>query len=352
MTTQNNAIVREIAPSIHGLMSLAAVVEHGSFTRAARALGVSQAAVSQQVRDLERSCGLPLIVQHGRILTTTSLGKELASIGRNISLEARRAMKSIAEHADGHQGHITIGASMTIGVYLVPAILARLQKKRPGIHVQIEIANTEAIAQAVVDGIVDIGVVEGTVKRPELLLAAFAQDELRCIAPRGHALRGRPVRLEALAGETLLLREPGSGSRETLLDGLAARAFSFANVIEIGNPEAIFGAVCAGLGISWASELAVAAHNAATIEQLDVEDLRVSRTLCYVRRRDLASSPAMLAFLELLDACEPSGCKPAPASHRPAIRMSSPSSPLPLDGVGRTRTAPRRRFLSADDVTG
>jgi len=308
--------VRELSPSINGLMSLAAVVEHGSFTRAARALGVSQAAVSQQVRDLERSCGLPLIVQHGRILTTTSLGKELASIGRNISLEARRAMKCIGEHVDGHEGHITIGASMTIGVYLMPAILARLQKKRPGIHVQIEIANTEAIAQAAVDGLVDIGVVEGTVKRPELLITAFARDELRCIAPRGHRLRARPVRLEELAGETLLLREPGSGSRETLLEGLGARAFSFASVIEIGNPEAIFGAVCAGLGISWASELAVAAHNAATIERLDDEDLRVSRTLCYVRRRDLAPAPAMVAFLELLEAEEAFGRERAFASQR------------------------------------
>lgn len=299
-----SAAVREVSPSINALMSLAAVVEHGSFTRAARALGVSQAAVSQQVRDLERGCGLPLIVQHGRMLTTTSLGKELASIGRSISREARRAAKSIAEHAEGQEGHISIGASMTIGVYLVPAILARLQRKRPGIRVQIEIANTEVIAQAVVDGLVDIGVVEGTVKRPELLTAAFARDELRCIAPRGHELRGRPVLLERLAGETLLLREPGSGSRETLLEGLAARAFAFSRVIEIGNPEAIFGSVCAGLGISWASQLAVAAHNAETIEQLQIEDLHVSRTMCYVRRRDLAPSPAMLAFIDLLEADE------------------------------------------------
>ncbi|GAC1541578.1 MAG: LysR family transcriptional regulator [Vulcanimicrobiaceae bacterium] len=296
--------MRETSPSINGLMSLAAVVEHGSFTRAARALGVSQAAVSQQVRDLERGCGLPLVVQHGRVLTTTSLGKELASIGRNISLESRRAAKSVAEHVQGHKGHVTIGASMTIGVYLVPAILARLQKTRPGIHVQIEIANTEVIAQATVDGIVDIGIVEGSVKRPELLTEAFARDELRCIAPRGHALRGRPIVLEQLADETLLLREPGSGSRETLLDGLAARAFAFSRVIEIGNAEAIFGAVCAGLGITWASELAVATHDAATIERLDVEDLYLSRTLRYIRRRDLAPSPAMLAFLELLEADE------------------------------------------------
>lgn len=294
--------MRELSPSINGLMSLAAVVEHGSFTRAARALGVSQAAVSQQVRELERVCGLPLVIQQGRLLTTTSLGKELASIGRSISLESRRAVKSISEHADGHKGHVTIGASMTIGVYLVPAILARLQQTRPGIHVQIEIANTEVIAQATVDGIVDVGVVEGTVKRPELLIAPFAQDELRCIAPRGHALRGRPVLLEQLAAETLLLREPGSGSRETLLESLVARGFSFAHVVEIGNPEAIFGAVGAGLGISWASELAVAAHNTATIEQLQIDDLRVSRTLCYVRRRDLAPSPATLAFLNLLEA--------------------------------------------------
>jgi len=285
-------------------MSLAAVVEHGSFTRAARALGVSQAAVSQQVRELERGCGQALVVQSGRVLTMTSLGKELASIGRTISLESRRASKSISEHAQGHKGHLTIGASMTVGVYLVPAILARLQKERPGIHVQIEIANTEAISQATVDGSVDIGVVEGTVRRPELISAAFARDELRCIAPRGHALRGRPILLEQLAAETLLLRETGSGSRESILEALAVRSCGLESVIEIGNAEAIFGAVCAGLGITWASELAVAARDVTNIEQLVVSDLRVSRTMRYIRRRDLAPSPATLAFLTYLEAEE------------------------------------------------
>lgn len=296
-------------------MSLAAVVEHGSFTRAARALGLSQAAVSQQVRDLERSCGLPLVVQSGRVLTTTSLGKELAAIGRCISLESRRAVKSISEHAQGHRGHLTIGASMTVGVYLVPAILARLQRERPGIHVQIEIANTEEITKATVDGLVDIGVVEGTVRCLELTSEAFGRDELRCIAPRGHVLRGHPIRLEQLAAETLLLREPGSGSRESVLDALAARAFAFENVIEIGNAEAIFGAVCAGLGITWASELAIAAHDVTNIELLDVLDLSVSRTLRYVRRRDLAPSPAMLAFLQFVEAEE--------ASRRVALTLRS-----------------------------
>lgn len=309
----NTLVVREASPSINGLMSLAAVVEHGSFTRAARALGVSQAAVSQQVRELERGCGLPLIVQSGRVLTTTSLGKELASIGRSISLESRRAVKSISEHVQGHKGHLTIGASMTVGVYLLPAILARLHRERPGIHIQIEIDNTEVIAQGTIDGIVDIGVVEGTVRRPELLSEAFARDELRCIAPRGHALRGRPILLDQLAAETLLLREPGSGSRESVLDALAARAFAFANVIEIGNAEAIFGAVCAGLGITWASELAVAAHDVTNIEQLSVDDLRVSRSMRHIRRRDLAPSPAMLAFLASLEAEEAGRRRPARA---------------------------------------
>jgi len=328
--------VREASPSITGLMSLAAVVEHASFTRAAKALGVSQAAVSQQVRDLERVCGIPLIVQHGRLLTTTALGKELASIGRTISLESRRAAKNIAEHVQGHKGHITIGASMTVGVYLVPAMLARLQKRRPGIHVQIEIANTDEIAQATIDGIVDIGVVEGAVKRPELHTEPFARDELRCIAPRGHGLRGAPVFVEQLLDETLLLREPGSGSRETLLDGLAARGVAFSRVIEIGNAEAIFGAVAAGLGITWASELAVAAHDVATIEQLQVDDLHLSRTLRYIRRRDLAPSPAMLAFVELIEAGKTR--EPLALAMRTTKRNGAATSPVSTSAASRRET--------------
>lgn len=111
-----------------------------------------------------------------------------------------------------------------------------------------------------------------------------------------------------------MIREPGSGSREVLLDALAAKRFSFARVIEISNAEAIFHAVTAGLGISWASELAVAAHEVGAIEQLDVKDFRVMRTMSHIRRRDLAPTPAMLAFLEIVEDAQTLEFSPAPAS--------------------------------------
>lgn len=300
MPPRTGYAVRTPALSINALMTLAAVVEHQGFTRAAEALGVSQAAVSQQVRDLERACGLPLISQHGRTLATTALGEELAAIGRRLALESRRAEKTVAEHVAGYAGHLTVGASMTTGVYLVPDVLARLRAARPAIHVEVEIANTEDIAQATVDGLVDVGVVEGPVKRPELLVTAFRQDELRCVVPPGHRLAGGTAPLEELGRETLLIRERGSGSREVLLEALAARGFTFATTVDIANPEAIVRAVAAGLGIAWVSALVAAAHDERTIAPLDVTDLRVTRTMSHLHRRDTAPSPPAQAFIELL----------------------------------------------------
>jgi len=171
---------------------------------------------------------------------------------------------------------------MTIGVYLVPAILARLQKIRPGVHVQLEKANTEMIAQAAIDGIADIGVVEGTVKRPKLHADAFATACRRdAAAPR--------------AG----LRFTRNSPRRSGRSGVRVRT-RHRNRQCGGNIERSLGGARDHVGVG----ARCAAHDVATIEQLHVKDLHLSRTLRYIRRRDLAPSPAMVAFIELLEAGE------------------------------------------------
>ncbi|MBC5803930.1 MAG: LysR family transcriptional regulator, partial [Candidatus Eremiobacteraeota bacterium] len=109
--------------NVNHLVVLAAVVEHGGYTRAAEAMGVSQPSISQQMRDLERTCGLPLVRQRGRRLEATHLGTELAALGRRIGLDAERGARLVAEHAAGLAGKVPVGASMTTAAYYVPRAL-------------------------------------------------------------------------------------------------------------------------------------------------------------------------------------------------------------------------------------
>jgi DNA-binding transcriptional LysR family regulator len=278
--------------NVHQLVVLATVVEHESFTRAAEALGVSQPSVSQAMRELERSCGLPLVEQRGRTLAPTPLGSELAALGRRIALDARRGAKLVAEHNAGLAGKLTIGASMTTGAYYLPRVLVELRRERPGIAVDVEIANTADVAQATVDELVDFGVVEGSVERAELVYARLGTDVLVCIASSRHRFAGRTATLAELLDETLLLREPGSGTREAVLEALAPHGARFDLTIDVGSNDAILQAVAEGLGISWLSERAVAANTGRPLGEIDVRDVAVVRQLGIVRRRDRALGPA------------------------------------------------------------
>lgn len=286
--------------NVNQLVVLATVVEHGNYTRAAEALGVSQPSVSQQMRELERACGLPLVEQRGRALAPTSLGDELATLGRRIRLDARRGAKLVADHNAGLAGKLTIGASMTTGAYYLPRVLVQLRAGRPGIAVDVEIANTADVAQATVDELVDFGVVEGHVDRPELLYQRVGTDVLACIASAHHPLAGRAPALADVLEETLLLREPGSGTREAVLDALAARAARFDATIDVGSNDAILQAVAEGLGIAWLSERAVAANAGRPIATIDVRDVTVTRELGVVRRRDRALAPTAQHLVDAL----------------------------------------------------
>jgi DNA-binding transcriptional LysR family regulator len=284
--------------SVSALTTLAAVAEYGSFTRAAEALGISQPSVSQQIRDLERSCGLPLVVSRGRTLAFSALGDELAALGRRIALDVERAEKRIAEYSAGDAGRLTIGASLTTAAYLVPPMLAALQRDRPGIAASVRIANTADVAQMMVDELIDVGIVEGRVERVELTVTPLCDDVLVCIAPAAHPLANTSVALSALAAETLVQREPGSGTREAL-DAALPRDATFARTIDIGGNDAIVQAVRAGLGIAWLSRRAFEAHRADGLATIDVTDVNAARAFSAIRRRDTALTPAAATFVAL-----------------------------------------------------
>jgi LysR family transcriptional regulator, low CO2-responsive transcriptional regulator len=288
--------------SITQLVTLSLVAKHQSFTRAAESMGVSQPSVSQQVRELERACSCPLVLQQGRRLKLTPLGEELAQIGAHIALDRERAVRTILSHRAGEAGHVVVGASMTTGAYVLPGAVARYGSAHPEVRVDVRIANTLDVAEMIAEDIVDVGVVEGPLTRDELVVTPFATDELRCFAsPRSPLAKIASLQAADLATATLLVREPGSGTREVVIQALSEAGVNFDRLALFGTIEAIKQAVTEGLGVAWLPVIAVQAElKAKTLVQLNVEGVVVERQFSIVRRRDTAPSFAAREFVDML----------------------------------------------------
>ncbi len=287
------------------LMTLSVVAEHGSFTRAAEALGVTQPSVSQQIRDLENIAGLPVVLQKGRSIALTPLGLELAEIGRRIAVERSRAARAATRHKEGAEGRLTVGASMTTSTYLLPRIVSRVQRQRPDATIELRAGNTFDVAQMVADDVVDVGVVEGDVSRPELIVTPFAQDRLICIAAAKRGFGDKPLQPDDVQNETLLVREDGSGTRQVVLRALASQGFHFKRTLLFGTNETIKNAVHFGIGIAWLSRISLETDLAsAAVRELKFSTPPIERQFSFVRRRDTEPTPLGEAFIAALKSYE------------------------------------------------
>jgi DNA-binding transcriptional LysR family regulator len=283
------------------LMTLSTVAQFGSFTRAAEALGVSQSSISQQIRELEIVAGLPVVKPKGRSITLTPLGRELAEIGGRISAERIRAVRVAARHREGAEGHLLIGASMTTSAHLLPRVISTLQRQNPDATIELLAANTVDVAQMVLDDAVDLGIIEGDLNRPELVVTPFMRDRLICIANAHHPLGEQPLAPQEVARETLLVREDGSGTRQVVLASLSAQGFHFRRTLLFGGNETIRSAVAHGIGIAWLSQTLVESDLASgLIRELHFTTPPIERDFSLIRRRDTMPTPLGAAFISAL----------------------------------------------------
>ena len=200
------------------------------------------------------------------------------------------------------RGRLAIGASTTIGTYLLPGVLAEFWRRHPRVELLVQIENTEQVHRRLAGHELDLGLTEGPVEEGELDDEVFHQDELVMIAAPGHRLAGRPrVPLSAVREEPFILREPGSGTRAVEERALARLKLPVRVVMALGSTEAIKRVVAAGVGLALVSRLAVAAERSAgTLAVLPVAGLRIARPLHLVRRRGRRDGPALQAFCAVL----------------------------------------------------
>ena len=240
------------------LMTFLVVADTGGFSAGAQSLGISQPAVSMQMALLEKSLGLRLMDRQARGVALTEAGETLLQYARRLADLYAQAEHAITDIRDVKQGRLTIGSSTTIGSYLLPGLLATYRQAYPGVTLGVRIANTAEVQQALLDGILHLGFTEGSIDHPELASRVFWQDQLVPIVPADHPLtRRKRVTLAMVAQEPLIIREPGSGTREILEQAAAKRGVKLAPIMELANTEAIKGLVAAGAGVAVISALAV-----------------------------------------------------------------------------------------------
>ena len=241
------------------------VAESGSTAAAAAAISLSQSATSAALNELERLLELQLFDRIGKRLQLNDNGRMLLPQALAL-LDGAGWIERWAHDRDAHIGTLRIGASTTIGNYLLPAILAGFRENLPETarrnwHVQVAIANTEVIATRVAAFELDLGLIEGPCHEPDLTVQPWLEDELVVVAAAGDPIvprgRNRKISLDALSKATWLLREAGSGTREIINQLLIPYLHHLRPGIEFGNPEAIKRAAASGLGISCLSRFVV-----------------------------------------------------------------------------------------------
>lgn len=191
-------------------------VEHQGFPAAARELYMSRPSVSNQVRRLEQSPHVPLIDRSGVRATPTAEGEVLAAYGKRVFLLADEAVAAVRQVSGLVTGRLLVGGSTTVGTCLLPALTARYRAVHPGIECDIYVGNNEAVQERLLSGEIGLAVVAGVPHAAQLAAQPVLDERLVLIAPPGHPLTaGRaPVAPGQLSRRRLLLREPGSQTRE------------------------------------------------------------------------------------------------------------------------------------------
>ncbi|MEW6121217.1 MAG: LysR family transcriptional regulator [Pseudomonadota bacterium] len=282
------------------LRTFALVIEHGSFSAAADRLGLSQPAVSLQVRQLERQLGATLVERVGRRALPTAAGADLLAHAGSIEAAVCDALAAVGRHVTGSAGRVRIGTGATACIFLLPPILRGLRKMHPAMEITVTTGNTSDIVAAVEENRIDVGLVTLPAASRALEITPVLEDEFQVIAPADMDLPAQ-VTAEALAGVPLVLFEPGGNTRRLVDAWCAARAVRLRPIMSLGSVEAIKELVWAGLGCAILPGMAVV-QGERPDRPLTVRPLapRLHRTLATVVRRDKRLTPALRETLAAL----------------------------------------------------
>jgi len=289
--------------NLHLLRLFATVARTGSFSRAAEVLRISQPAISKGVRDFELQVGCRLLDRNSKGVRPTREGQALVRHADALFAAERAAEDELLALRNLDQGSLRVGASTTIATYLISDYLGPFHQAHPGIELHLVSANTRDIADLMIANEIEIALVEGPVEDDDLMSEAWRTDVMSLIVGPQHpfASSSEPIAPASLRDELLIVREPGSGTREVVAQALAAQRIEPARTLEIGSTEAIKQAVAAGIGVAIVSAMAIVDQvKLGRLKVIPLEGMHIERTLWQLKSPGRIDIPAASAFQQLL----------------------------------------------------
>ena len=285
------------------LAAFCAVVERKSFSQAAERLGVTQPAVSLQVRSLEKRLGRKLLDRSGRRVEPTEAGLALyRGAQRMLALEGQLIDELEAGEQGELRGALEVGASTGPGSTVVPVLLCEFQHENPGVAVSLSISDTQSVVDRVAERELELGVVGAARRHRGVVFEPFFRDEVVLACPPGHRFAGRTISLDQLREEPLIVMQEGAGVRQVIEDELRRAGTRLRDLeprFELGLQESVKSAVAAGHGVTFISRAAIEADLAAgTLETARVKGLDPAREISVVRSAGRSPTRAAEAFLE------------------------------------------------------
>ncbi|MEK7271946.1 MAG: selenium metabolism-associated LysR family transcriptional regulator [Nitrospirota bacterium] len=289
----------------HKLKVFCTVAETKSFSKASEIIRLTQPAVSLQIQALEEIYGTKLFNRSGCIITLTPAGEVLYKYAKEINTLYTAAEKELGAFTGQVKGVVTIGASSTIGNYVLPAVIAEFRKKYPKVAVHLVTANTKTIVDYLNAGGIDIALVEGEVKKQKLIVEKLIPDEMVLIMHPLHPwARKSNVSIFDVAKEPFIFREEGSGTRQMIEKYLIKHGISPQSikiVFIMGSTESIKSAVEEGLGVSIVSKWAAKKEiRYGTLKTASLKEDRFMRDFSLLYRKAKDTSFTLDKFLTFL----------------------------------------------------
>jgi DNA-binding transcriptional LysR family regulator len=294
--------------TLQQLRILKAVAAEKNFTKAADFLHLSQPSLSKQMKTLEKNLDILLIHRERNQLSLTENGKVLLEYSERILALCEESCRALLDLKTGERGNLRVGASQTIGIYVLPRVLALFAQNYPQMNVQVQVNSTRMIAKNLFHREIDIAVVGGEIPndlRKNLVIEKFVEDEFRLILAKSHPLaRKKKIRKEDLYHLNFITFTSNSTMGqflETLLLQHEIEPKQFKIILQLNSLEGIKTAVSLGLGAAFVSSSAIEKElELQSLASLPIENIRITRTLCILSRPDSSKSKAFEFFYQEL----------------------------------------------------
>jgi DNA-binding transcriptional LysR family regulator len=285
------------------LVAFCAVVERRSFSQAAERLGVTQPAVSLQIRALEKRLGTQLLDRSGRRVEPTEAGRRLYRGAQRMLALEEQLVSDVASTSEGElAGDLVLGASTGPAAIVVPVLLGEFHREHPDVRVFLTVSDTHTIIERVAARELELGIVGASRRHRGIRFEPFFSDQVILACPPGHRFAGRTVTLDELREETVILMQEGAGVRQIVEDALRRRGVRLRDLdvrLELGLQESVRRAVEAGFGVTFISRTAVEPELAdGRLVEARVEGLDATREISLASSTGRARTRVAEAFLE------------------------------------------------------